>query len=181
MIFFAATGITLNHAASFSAKPKVTKTQSKLPETLLTQIAVEKGKPAQTKRAVPPDIRQWLDANLDASPGARLVEWQADEIYIDLPRPGGDGWLTIDRTTGEIHKEITTRGVVSWLNDLHKGRHTGNTWIVFMDFFSVVCVIFCLTGLALLFVHAKRRPMTWPVVAAGILLPIFILIFFLHV
>lgn len=181
MIFFAVTGITLNHAASFSTKPKVTKTQSKLPEAMLTQIAVEKGKPAQGKRAVPPDIRHWLDTHLDASPGARLVEWQDDEIYIDLPRPGGDGWLTIDRTTGEIHKEITTRGMVSWLNDLHKGRHTGSTWIVFMDFFSVVCVIFCLTGLALLFVHARRRPMTWPVVAAGILLPIFIIIFFLHI
>lgn len=180
MIFFAVTGITLNHAASLGAKPRVTQTQARLPAELLTQIAVEPAQAAAGKRALPPAVREWLGAQLGASPGGRKVEWQADEIYIDLPRPGGDGWLTIDRATGEIHQEVTTRGVVAWLNDLHKGRHTGTAWIVFMDFFSVVCVIFCLTGLALLVVHARRRPMTWPVVAAGLLLPVVIVIFFLH-
>lgn len=180
MIFFAVTGITLNHAASLGAKPRVTQTQARLPAELLTQIAVEPAQAAAGKRALPPAVREWLGAQLGARPGGRKVEWQADEIYIDLPRPGGDGWLTIDRATGEIHQEVTTRGVVAWLNDLHKGRHTGTAWIVFMDFFSVVCVIFCLTGLALLVVHARRRPMTWPVVAAGLLLPVVIVIFFLH-
>lgn len=181
MIFFAVTGITLNHSSWFSTKPKVVQTDAQLPANLLPQIAVADGASAQAKRAVPPDVRHWLADHLDASPGARLVEWSEDEIYIDLPRPGGDGWLTIARDTGEIHKEITTRGAISRLNDLHKGRHTGTAWILFMDFFSVVCVIFCLTGLALLFVHARRRPMTWPVVAAGILLPVIVIIFFLHV
>lgn len=180
MLFFAVTGITLNHAASFSSKPQVTQTRGKLPEPLRAQLAAEPGQPAKAKRPLPAAVRDWLAAELGASPGARPVEWSADEIYLDLPRPGGDGWLTIDRATGEIHQEVTRRGVISWLNDLHKGRHTGMTWIVFMDFFSVMCVVFCLTGLALLFVHARRRPMTWPVVAAGLLLPVFILIFFLH-
>lgn len=72
------------------------------------------------------------------------------------------------------------RGVIAWLNDLHKGRHTGTSWILFMDFFSVVSVVFSVTGLALLVVHARRRPMTWPVVVAGIALPIVLILFFLH-
>jgi len=29
-------------------------------------------------------------------------------------------------------------------------------------------------------VHARRRPMTWPVVATGILLPVILIIFFAH-
>lgn len=182
MIFFAVTGITLNHAASFSTKPKVTKTAATVPAPLLAGIAAPEGASTQTvKRPLPADLREWLATTLDASPGGRSVEWSEDEIYVDLPRPGGDGWLTIDRATGEIHLEVTTRGVISWLNDLHKGRHTGTAWILFMDFFSVVCVVFCVTGLALLFVHARRRPMTWPVVAAGLLLPVFVIVFFLHV
>ena len=184
MIFFAVTGITLNHAASFSSKPRVTKTQAILPETLLSQISIDQDQDRQAqakpkKRALPVELRDWLRKTIDADPGARLMEWSEDEIYVDLPRPGGDGWLTIDRSTGEIHKEVTTRGLVAWLNDLHKGRNTGTAWILFMDFFSVVSVIFCLTGLALLVVHARRRPMTWPVVVAGIALPFIVIVFFL--
>ncbi len=186
MIFFAVTGITLNHAASFRSKPRVTQTQAILPESLLAQISVDPGDTEQAqaraaKRALPVELRDWLRTTIDADPGVRLMEWSQDEIYVDLPRPGGDGWLTIDRSTGEIHKEVTTRGLVAWLNDLHKGRHTGQAWILFMDFFSVVSVIFCLTGLALLVVHARRRPMTWPVVVGGIMLPVIVIIFFLHV
>jgi hypothetical protein len=180
MIFFAFTGITLNHAGSISATPHVTQTKETLPATLLAQIAITDGEPAEMKRPLPTDVRRWLERNLDVNPGTRPFEWQEDEIYLDLPRPGGDGWLTISREDGSIHKEITSRGVIAWLNDLHKGRHTGAVWVAFMDFFSVVSVIFCLTGLALLFVHARRRPMTWPVVAAGILLPIFLILVFIH-
>jgi hypothetical protein len=180
MLFFAATGITLNHAASFGSKPVVTQTRETLPAALLPLLAPTPGDPAEAKRPLPPELRRWLDQRLSADPGARPVEWHADEIYIDLPRPGGDGWLTIDRSSGEVHHEITRRGLIAWLNDLHKGRHTGLVWIYFMDFFSVVCVVFCLTGLGLLFVHARRRPMTWPVVAAGLLLPVFLILFFIH-
>ncbi len=180
MIFFAVTGITLNHAGSFNTKPSVKQTRETLPADLLARIAPKAGEPAEGKRPLPLELRRWLDRNLSADPGERAVEWHADEIYLDLPRPGGDGWLTIDRESGAVLQEITKRGVISWLNDLHKGRHTGSVWILYMDFFSVVCIIFCLTGLALLVVHAGRRPTTWPVVAAGILLPVFLILFFLH-
>lgn len=182
MLFFAFTGITLNHAGSLSAKPSVKKTEISLPDSLRPIVAAPPGEePADTKQPLPRELRRWLSRNLDADPGDRPVEWSADEIYVDLPRPGGDAWLTIDRATGAIEHEVTKRGAISFLNDLHKGRHTGLVWVLFMDFFSVVSVIFCLTGLALLFVHARRRPSTWPVVALGILLPVVIVLFFLHV
>ncbi|MBP7140332.1 MAG: PepSY-associated TM helix domain-containing protein [Opitutaceae bacterium] len=180
MIFFAATGITLNHAASFTTKPRIVRTQAKLPAHLLSRISADTSGPTRSRQVVPPEVREWLRSEIDSDPGARRVEWTGEEIYIDLPRPGGDGWLTIDRASGEIEKEVTTRGVIAWLNDLHKGRHTGSPWILFMDFFSVVSVVFCVTGLALLVVHARRRPMTWPVVVAGIALPFVLIIFFLH-
>lgn len=182
MIFFAITGITLNHAASFSSKPQVLKTQAKLPEALLARISVDQDGQVKekAKRVLPVELRDWLRESVDADPGPRLMEWSEEEIYVDLPRPGGDGWMTIDRSTGAIRKEVTTRGLVAWLNDLHKGRNTGDAWILFMDFFSVVAIIFCLTGLALLVVHARRRPMTWPVVVGGILLPFIVIVFFLH-
>lgn len=181
MIFFAFTGITLNHAGSIGAKPRVQQIRATLPDNLREIVAAPSDDVAEEKRELPRELRRWLARNLDADPGARPVEWHADEIYVDLPRPGGDAWLTIDRTTGEIEQEVTKRGAIAFLNDLHKGRHTGTVWVLFMDFFSVVSIVFCLTGLALLVVHARRRPMTWPVVIAGTLLPVFLILFFLHV
>ncbi len=183
MLFFAFTGITLNHAGDIPAKPQVKTQRETLPESLRTAIGVppEADADAEEKLPLPIDLRRWLARNLDADPGPRAVEWTAAEIYVDLPRPGGDGWLTIDRATGAIEHEVTTRGAIAFLNDLHKGRHTGKVWILFMDFFSVVSVIFCLTGLGLLWVHARRRPSTWPVVLAGVFLPVVLILFFLHI
>ena len=96
------------------------------------------------------------------------------------PRPGGDGWVSIDRTTGAIKAEVTDRGWVSYLNDLHKGRNAGSGWFWFIDAFAVACILFTLTGLLLLQLHARRRPATWPLVAAGFVVPAFIAILLIH-
>ena len=56
----------------------------------------------------------------DARPSGR-----EDEVYLSLPRPGGDAWLRLNLADGEIEYERTDRGWLSYFNDLHKGRHTG--------------------------------------------------------
>ena len=107
------------------------------------------------------------------------AEW-SQEIYVSLPRPGGDAWLSIDLDTGEARYEITDRGWIAWLNDLHKGRHTGLAWSLFIDVFSVACVVFCITGLVLLQLLAGQRPSTWPLVGLGLVIPLLLAIFFIH-
>jgi len=179
MLLFAFTGITLNHAGEIKAKPEVTERSLKLPEEMKAAIAFKEGE-ADKKEALPVDLARWLGKELKASIAGKTGEWGEFEIYVSLPRPGGDAWLTIDRETGEVTHEITRRGAISYLNDLHKGRNTGKAWAWFLDVFSVSCVVFCLTGLVLLYVHAKRRPKTWPIVAAGFALPVLIVIFFVH-
>ncbi len=76
--------------------------------------------------------------------------------------------------------EGTTRGFISYLNDLHKGRHTGAVWTWFIDVFAVACLLSAVTGLFTLQHHASRRPATWPVVAAGIVLPILLALLTIH-
>jgi hypothetical protein len=178
MLGFAFTGITLNHAGDIPAKPQVTERKLELPADLTKAIAFN-GEP-DSKAPLPDEIVKWLNRELRTSVKGKSAEWSEFEIYLSLPRPGGDAWLTIDRETGEVIHELTTRGAISYLNDLHKGRNTGGAWALFLDVFSVACIVFCLTGLALLWVHAKRRPKTWPVVIAGIILPVIIVIFFVH-
>ncbi|MFP5431963.1 MAG: PepSY-associated TM helix domain-containing protein, partial [Alphaproteobacteria bacterium] len=56
----------------------------------------------------------------------------------------------------------------------------GTVWKYFIDIFSVACFLFALTGLVLLQLHAKKRPSTWPLVAAGLALPAILAIIFIH-
>lgn len=179
MLLFAVTGITLNHAADIPGKATVTRHEAVVPAELLAEVAFQDGE-ADRKAPLPEAVCAWLDKALHASTRGKEAEWSEEEIYLSLPRPGGDAWLTIDRETGGAVHEITRRGAISYLNDLHKGRHTGMVWKGFLDVFSVACVVFCLTGLALLWVHGRRRPSTWPIVFAGLLLPLILILLFVH-
>jgi hypothetical protein len=175
MLLFAVTGITLNHAGSIEAKPQVTSREGQLPEALLKSL------PAGEQTApLPADVRRWIADNVSVPIDERKVEWQKREIYVPLPRPGGDAWLTIDRQSGDIEYELTDRGWVSYLNDLHKGRNTGLMWSLFIDAFAIACLVFCITGLCLLQFHSARRPATWPVVSLGIVIPVVLLLLFVH-
>ncbi|RBP48200.1 hypothetical protein DES53_1011000 [Roseimicrobium gellanilyticum] len=185
MLLFTFTGITLNHAADIPAKP-VTKEQTyTLPASYMEQLQAAseeeaKEAPAEVKKPLPGKLAAHLGSQFEENLRNKSAEWSEDEIYLSLPRPGGDAWLSIERASGVVTYERTTRGVISFLNDLHKGRHTGPVWSWFIDIFSIAAFIFTLTGLGLLWVHARRRPSTWPVVLLGVLLPIILVLFFIH-
>jgi len=129
---------------------------------------------------LPAALRAWLATTMKLALDDRDAEWSPDEIYLSLPRPGGDAWLRIDRATGELEYERTDRGWVSYLNDLHKGRHTGTAWSWFLDVFALACGVFSVTGLFILKMHAANRPTTWPLVGAGLVIPLLLAILFIH-
>ena len=110
----------------------------------------------------------------------RQAEWSDDEIYVSLPRAGGDAWLTIDRASGAVTHELTDRGWLSYLNDLHKGRNTGAAWRLFIDVFAFAALIFAMHRLLLLKMHAPHRPATWPMVGLGLVVPLLLALLFIH-
>lgn len=177
MLLFSITGITLNHAGQISATPHVTTQSAKLPAPLLAQIT---RKTDAQKAPLPPAVADWIKSTIGVKDEGREAEWSEDEVYLSLPRPGGDAWLSIERDTGFVHYELTKRGVISYLNDLHKGRNTGPIWSAFIDVFAGACILFAGTGLFLLKMNSGRRPSTWPVVAAGVIVPIVLLLLFVH-
>lgn len=178
MLLFAITGITLNHAGRIEARPRVELRLAQLPAPLLVELQ-RQAEDAETA-PLPATASAWLRGELDLRVEAIEAEWSPEEIYLSLPRPGGDAWLSVDLQSGEVKHELTDRGWIAWLNDLHKGRHTGPVWSWFIDLFAVACVVFCLTGLVLLQMHARQRPGTWPVVGLGLLLPLLIVLLFIH-
>jgi len=175
MLLFAVTGITLNHAAQIEAKPIVIERTASLPVSLQQRLLDE-----QPVEGLPDELLGWLESELNISLAGREVEWTDGELYIALPRPGGDAWLSLVLETGELEYESTDRGWISYLNDLHKGRNTGEAWSWFIDVFAGVCVLFCLTGLLLLHRHAGARPTTWPLVGAGLVIPLLLALLFIH-
>ncbi|HXD36391.1 MAG TPA: PepSY-associated TM helix domain-containing protein [Rhodanobacter sp.] len=176
LLLFALTGITLNHARQIEATPQVTHRNVVLPMALRAAV----GGDGERKAALPVDVGTWLDEELHARISGRTAEWSADEIYLSLPRPGGDAWLSIDRTSGAVEYELTRRGAIAYLNDLHKGRHAGAAWSWFLDVFALACLVFAVTGLFLLKFHAARRASTWPLVTLGLLLPLLLALIFIH-
>lgn len=177
LLLFAITGFTLNHAAEIEATPVVATRDVALPPALLPLIAAD-GAP-DSKKPLPAEIAQWVEKELGQY-GRAEAEWSAAEIYVPLPRPGGDGWVSIDRETGAVSSEVTNRGWISYLNDLHKGRNAGTVWKWFIDIFVLACVVFSITGLFLLQLHSAKRRSTWPLVGAGLAIPTLIAIIFIH-
>lgn len=176
MLMFAVTGFLLNHSAAIEAKPVVTDRDGQLPAPLIAQLANPAGKDSPLPAAVAKAAKQAV--GLD--PSGRAVEWSDSDAYVAMPRPGGDAWLSIDRATGMITSEVTDRGWISYLNDLHKGRNAGPGWGWVIDVFAASCIVFSLTGLMLLHFLARNRPLTWPLVGLGLLGPILIAILFIH-
>ncbi len=174
MILFAITGITLNHAGSIETDPNVQTRAVMLPANLLSELrATSEGTPA----AAPKD---WLESEFSIELDGRRPEWTDSEFYVALPRAGGDAWVAVDLASGETTFEDTDRGAIAFLNDLHTGRDTGFAWSWFIDIFAAACVVFCVTGLLLLQIHSRKRPSTWPIVGAGLVIPLFLIIFLMH-
>lgn len=175
MLLFAITGITLNHAASIPATPVVTDKAAALPPPLLRDL---QGQAADSP--LPPRVAAAVAQAVGLDPAGRPGEWSDSDVYVALPRPGGDAWVSIDRTSGAITSEVTSRGWIAWLNDLHKGRNAGTAWSWFLDVFAAACILFTLTGLLLLQLHARHRRSTWPIVAAGVAIPALLILLFIH-
>ncbi len=176
MLLFAITGITLNHAADIKATPEIITKEAQLPAEILAAISV----PDAEKAPLPKTLRTWLADTQQIEVRNQLAEWSESEMYLSLPRPGGDAWLSIDLENGELLYELTDRGWVSYFNDLHKGRNTPVAWSWFLDFFAIACIIFCITGLLLLKRYASDRPATWPMVGLGLVAPWVLILLFIH-
>ena len=177
LLLFAITGFTLNHAADIEGTPVVIETSGQIPAPLLARLRA--AVPDTERAPLPADVAAWVEKSFLMKASAE-AEWSADEVYLPAPRPGGDAWVAIDLATGAASAEVTSRGWISYLNDLHKGRNSGGEWSLFIDIFSFACLVFAITGLFLLQLHSAKRKSTWPLVGLGLAIPAAIAVIFIH-
>jgi uncharacterized protein len=182
MVLFSVTGFTLNHAASIEAKPKVSSLTATIDDALRGHLAQQlpAAKAHKGKAELPAELQAWMRKQWAIDTAGREAEWSDDEIYLSLPRPGGDAWLRLSLSDGQIEYERTDRGWLSYFNDLHKGRNTGVAWSWFIDIFAAATLVFSVTGLFILKMHANNRPFTWPMVGMGLVVPVLLALLFIH-
>ncbi|TWT51145.1 hypothetical protein Pla22_39220 [Rubripirellula amarantea] len=192
MLLFAVTGITLNHASQIESSPVTTTKSIELPPGLLDALnqKVENDEAENLDQQsfsqetishrIPDEVAKWIGGQIGKPIVSRPADWSDDEIYMSMPGPGSDAWLAIDRETGSVEFEQTQRGWISYFNDLHKGRNTGPAWKWVLDLLALATLVFCITGLMLLIQHARRRKMTWPMVALGFVIPALVALLMIH-
>jgi hypothetical protein len=175
LLLFCITGITLNHANAIGAQPELTKKGMELPVALRPLLTA--GKEGD---GLPDGLADWIEGEFDLETAGASVEWSPEELYVSAPGPGRDAWVMLDRETFLATSEITDRGWVAYFNDLHKGRNTGLVWVIFIDVVAAACVFFSLTGLVLLWIQARQRTTTWPLVSLGVAVVVVLMILFAH-
>lgn len=177
MLFFATTGLTLLNEGLFADNSvRVTRHDGQLPVKVLEELQHQ----PQVGLVLPDSLSVWVrnQWRLDLHPKA--VERQDGEIFVDLKRPGVDAWMSIDPVRGTVHYESSDQGWIAYFNDLHRGKNAGPVWHWLVTAFALCCIVFSLTGLALLQIRARQKRAIWPVVGFGLVVPVVLVLLFVH-
>jgi hypothetical protein len=160
VLFFSATGLTLNHPDWFFGEAG--RTVQAEGQVNTAWLRAGRGGDPTTGIAKLEIVEHLRKAH--AVRGA-VVDFRVDdgECLVAFKGPGYAADAFIDRETGRYTLTQSSHGLVAVLNDLHKGRDTGKVWSVLIDLSAVVMVLISLTGLILL-LYLKRRRMAGLVV-----------------
>jgi hypothetical protein len=149
VLFFAVTGITLNHQDWFANQMTTVERHGSIDPGSLRGASAEGLD------------RLRIVESLRAAGGVHgaLTDFRVDDRQCEVvfKGPGYEASAVVDRTTGRFDITETRMGIGAVINDLHKGRDTGGVWKVAIDVSAVLLVFISLTGLTLLyFVHKYR-------------------------
>jgi hypothetical protein len=163
VFFFAATGITLNHAEWFSRQVQTTHYRGIVPASLLHESSER-----HTDKLEPDKlgIVELLRNRHKIHGSVSDFRVEDSQISISFKGPGYAADAFIDATNGSYDLAETRNGFVAVINDLHKGRDTGSVWSIVIDVSAALLVLVSLTGLVLIWFVYKRR-------TSGLILAIF--------
>jgi len=148
VLFFAVTGITLNHQDWFSSGVVASERRGAM------AVAWLAGDASSVARL---QVVEYLRANAGVRGAVADFRVEDAQCEVTFKGPGYSADVVIDRATGKFDLTESAMGVVAIVNDLHKGRDTGPVWRVAVDVSAALLAFISLTGLVLLyFVHKYR-------------------------
>jgi hypothetical protein len=155
LLFFAVTGLTLNHPTWLGADTqRMSEFSGQLEHSWLSLPNVTDD-PAQSVD------RLTIVEHLRDAHGLRggVTEFRVDdyECLVLFRGPAYAADVVINRENGEYTATQTVMGLVAIMNDLHKGRDSGLAWSLLIDASAILTAMVSITGLVLLFWLRRRR------------------------
>ena len=154
VLFFGATGLTLNHPDWFFGESETTLSAKGDMNPKWLRLSASSDQNADVDKY---EIVEYLRSHHAIRGAVSDLQVQDNECLVMFKGPGYAADATIDRTTGKYAVNQTLHGVLSIVNDLHKGRDTGPAWSVLIDVSAVLMTAISLTGLILLFYLKLRK------------------------
>jgi len=159
VLFFAVTGLTLNHPDWFAGSVKTRQSEGPVDAALLKATGGSEAEQAGLIQSV--RVREHLH-------GA-VADLRVDDSQISFSyrAPGYSSDVIVDRQKGTYSLTEVRNGFVAEINDLHKGRDSGKVWGWMIDVSAVLLTLVSLTGLIILWFIYKRRTSGLLIAAAG--------------
>jgi hypothetical protein len=160
VLFFGATGITLNHPQwTFGDDVDTSTVTGSLPfDSTLSDGSVDYlsiSEYVRSEHGVHGDVDSFQTTNGEASIAYKSAGYAAD-VFVDVG-------------TGSFELTVEQQGWVAVLNDLHKGRDTDSSWNWTIDIAGGLLVAIALTGLVMQCFLRKRRRSALIAVGTGAL------------
>ena len=153
VLFFAVTGLTLNHPDWFAGSVRTRQSHGPVDRALLEPS----GTTEPDKAALIQSAR--TREHLHGTVAAEDTRVDDSEISFSYKAPGYSADVIIDRRSGTYDLTETRNGFVAVINDLHKGRDSGKAWGWVIDISAVLLTLVSLTGLVILwFIYKRRAP-----------------------
>jgi len=149
VLFFAITGITLNHTEWFDGKQTEKKFEGKLP--------VEWVNNTDTSKIKKLEIVEFFRNKYGIKGSVSDFFVDDEQCSVSFKGPGYSANAFINRKDGQLQLSELRLGLIAVLNDLHKGRDSGKSWSWLIDISAVFLTIVSLSGLLMLFFLKKRR------------------------
>lgn len=162
LLFFAVSGLTLNHADWFtSGKEVVTKDSGNVNVKWVNQIDTSKINKLQ--------LVEYFRSMHDVKGSLSDFRIDDSECSLTFNGPGYIADTFVDRETGSYELTVTRFGAVAVINDLHKGRDSGKAWSWIIDISAVLMTLVSLSGIILICFIKKKRMSGFIIAAVGTL------------
>ncbi len=153
LIFFAATGLTLNHPDWFEHRQPESPTATfVLPPPVLARITAD----LASGRSPVNQVLDQVPDQLQLRGLFKSSEHLDDELLIRLEGVQGNSDLTVRLDSGEVALAISPATPIGTLNDLHRGKNVATPWRWLIDVSAIVILLLSLVGYVLFFGLKKR-------------------------
>jgi hypothetical protein len=149
VLFFAVSGLTLNHADWFDGKQVEKKSKGNIPVTWVNTHDT-----TQIKKL---EIVELFRKNYGIKGYVSDFLIQDGQCSVSFKGPGYSADAFINRKDGNFQLTELRFGLVAVLNDLHKGRDSGKGWGWVIDISAFFLTLVSLSGLVMLCFLKKRR------------------------